>query len=251
MIKISAVIIAYNEEKKIGRCIKSLLPVADEVVVVDSHSTDETVAICRSLGARVIVHDFENYIDQKNFALDCIRHEWALSLDCDEALSAELQQSILAVKANPQADGYTMNRLTAYCDRWIRYAGWYPDRKLRLFLRSKARWNGINPHDKIEMDRGSIIHHLQGDLLHYSFDSHEEYVLQQKKFAVLSAQHLYRLGRDSSQPEAAVKATARFIKAYLLQGGFLEGKAGWKICLTAAASVYEKYRLLNQLNRKK
>lgn len=251
MIKISAVIIAFNEEKKISQCIDSLIPVADEIVVVDSFSTDLTVEICRKLGVKVIQHPFENYIEQKNYALDCIKYPWALSLDADEALSAELQQSILSVKSAPLADGYTMNRLTRYCDRWIKHAGWYPDRKLRLFIRNKAKWKGVNPHDKIEMQSGSKVMHLKGDLLHYSFETHEEYVKQQKRFAAISAAHLHELGKNISMPGAYGKAIFRFWKEYFLKFGFLEGRRGYKICRTSAAAVFEKYRLLYELNRKK
>jgi glycosyltransferase involved in cell wall biosynthesis len=250
VIKISAVIIAFNEEKKIGRCIKSLLPVADEIVVVDSFSTDRTAEICRQMGAKVVLHPFENYIAQKNFALGCISQTWALSLDADEVLSLELQQSILSIKSSPQADGYTMNRITSYCGRWIKRCGWYPDRKLRLFKRSLARWNGVNPHDKIEMESGSRILHLKGDLLHYSFDSHEEYVRQQKKFAAISARHLFELGKNITLPGAYAKAAFRFIKEYILKAGFLEGRAGFKICRTSAAAVFKKYQMLHELNQK-
>lgn len=250
MIKISAVVIAFNEEKKIGQCIESLIPVADEIVVVDSFSTDQTVEICRKMGAKVIQHSFENYIEQKNYALDCISYPWALSLDADEVLSSRLQQSILAVKDSPLADGYTMNRLTRYCNRWIKHAGWYPDRKLRLFIRNKAQWKGVNPHDKIEMNKNSSIHHLEGDLLHFSFDSHQEYVQQQKRFASISAAHLHALGKNISMPGAYVKAAFRFLKEFVLKAGFLEGKAGLTICLTSASAVFEKYRLLHQLNKK-
>jgi glycosyltransferase involved in cell wall biosynthesis len=251
VIQISAVIITYNEEKKIRQCIESLLPVADEIVVVDSYSTDKTVEICLQSGARVIQHPFKNYIEQKNFALDCIRFPWALSLDADEVLSKTLQQSILDVKLSPAADGYTMNRLTRYCNRWIKHAGWYPDRKLRLFLREKAHWTGINPHDKIEMQKGSTIAHLKGDLLHYSFDSHEEYLKQQKRFAAIAAAHLFERGKKISMAGVYGKTAFRFVRDYFLKTGFLEGKAGLKICLASAGGVFEKYKLLFDLNHKK
>jgi glycosyltransferase involved in cell wall biosynthesis len=225
--------------------------VADEVVVVDSFSTDRTVEICRQYGAKVILHPFENYIEQKNFALECISHPWALSLDADEALSSVLQQSILSIKNSTAADGYTMNRITNYCGRWIKRCGWYPDRKLRLFKRNLSQWVGINPHDKIEMQTGSSISHLEGDLLHYSFDSHEEYVKQQKRFAEISARHLFELNKNISMPGAFGKAAFRFLKEYVLKAGFLEGNAGFRICRSSAAAVFKKYRLLYELNREK
>ncbi|MCC6383997.1 MAG: glycosyltransferase family 2 protein [Bacteroidia bacterium] len=249
MAEISAVIIAFNEEKKIANCIESLLKVCDEIVVVDSFSTDGTAEIAESLGAKVIKHPFENYIEQKNFALDCLSYEWALSLDADEVLSSQLQNSILAVKTHLLADGYLMNRLTSYCGKWIRHCGWYPDRKLRLFKRSKARWGGINPHDKIEMEAGSIIHRLKGDLLHYSFDTPEQYVTQQHKFAAISARHMHQLGKQYSWPVVFAKTAFRFIKEYVIKAGFLEGVSGFKICSVSAGAVFRKYSLLKKMNK--
>ena len=141
MIKLSSVIITFNEERNIGRCIESLAGIADEIVVVDSGSTDDTEAICRSFGVKFIEHTFEGYGEQKNFAVSHCSFEYILSLDADEALSIELKESISALKNKWDKDGYSFNRLTNYCGKWVHYCGWYPDSKLRLFKKNKGKWS--------------------------------------------------------------------------------------------------------------
>jgi len=170
MTPISLVIITYNEERNIARCIESVGELSDEVVVVDSFSTDRTEEICRQYGAKFIQHTFEGHIEQKNYAITQATHPHILSLDADEALSEELKQSIYQVKQNWRYDGYYFNRLTSYCGKWIRHSGWYPDRKLRLFDSRKGRWAGVNPHDRYEPDKGSTIRFLEGDLLQEFLD---------------------------------------------------------------------------------
>ncbi|MFN9801337.1 MAG: glycosyltransferase family 2 protein, partial [Bacteroidota bacterium] len=152
---ISAAIITYNEEKNIRRCLESLQGVADEIVVVDSGSTDSTAALCSAYGVRILVHPFEGHIQQKNYALNQCTGDWILSLDADEALSPELRASVLRVKNHLTSPAYQVNRLTNYCGHWVRYCGWYPDRKVRLVQRGKARWTGVNPHDRLEALDGS------------------------------------------------------------------------------------------------
>jgi len=158
--KLSVVIITYNEEKNIARCINSVNQIADEVIVVDSHSIDKTKEIAKDLGAKVIEHAFEGHIQQKNFALQQANYSWVLSLDADEALSEKLKNKIQEIKNNPTADGYTMNRLTYYCGRWIKHTGWYPDKKLRLVRKDLAQWSGINPHDRLELINSKNIKHI-------------------------------------------------------------------------------------------
>ncbi|MBS1689005.1 MAG: glycosyltransferase family 2 protein, partial [Bacteroidetes bacterium] len=139
MVKISVVIITLNEEKNLSRCLTSVAGIADEVVVVDSFSTDNTAAIAEKYGARVVNQAFLGYGAQKNFANDQAANDWILSLDADEALSPELQQSILSVKAKPEYDAYSLSRLTNYCGKWVKHCGWYPDKKLRLFDKTKGK----------------------------------------------------------------------------------------------------------------
>lgn len=246
---ISAVVIAYNEEEKIAQCISSLKKVADEIVVVDSFSNDKTAEICAQLGARVIQHAFEGYIEQKNFALTQAKNNFVLSLDADEKLSDELASSILQIKNNMNVDGYSMNRLTNYCGKWICHCGWYPDKKLRLFDKTKGKWGGVNPHDKAEMIAGAKTKHLNGDILHYSFDSEEEFLMQQKRFAEIAAQHMHKLKKPSNFFHINVKPAFKFLRDYFFRLGILDGKQGFVISKISAHAVYLKYAKLRELNR--
>ena len=173
--KLSAVIITFNEERNIQRCIESLLPVADEIIVVDSFSTDRTEEICKLYSIKFFQNVFEGHIEQKNIALLKANHDWILSIDADEALSETLQKAIKKSLEAPQFDAFAMNRLTNYCGKWVKYCGWYPDTKVRLVKKNKAHWTGTNPHDKLELKEKSQVCSLQGDLLHYSYYSKEDH----------------------------------------------------------------------------
>ena len=155
MVKISAVIITQNEERNIGRCIDSIVSVADEIVVIDSYSTDRTCDIALEKGARVVKHPFKSHIDQKNYAITQASYDVVLSLDADEYLSEELTKSILGVKESWPFEAYRMNRLSNYGGKWIRHGNWYPDQKIRLWNKRKGLWGGENPHDKVVLKKGS------------------------------------------------------------------------------------------------
>lgn len=248
MTAISGVIITFNEEKKIEQCLKSILPVVDEIVVLDSLSTDRTEEICAAYGVRFVKQKFLGYIEQKNHALSLATHHLVLSLDADECLSDELAKSILEIKQNHTHDGYTMNRLTRYCDKWIRHSGWYPDTKLRLFDKTKGAWGGTNPHDKIIMQNGCKTKHLRGDLLHYSIDSIEQHEEQATKFAIISAKAKYHRNETSNRMKTLLHAAVRFLKTYIVKAGFLDGYYGWLIAKYSAKSVYLRYSLLEKRN---
>lgn len=250
MTPISLVIITYNEERNIARCMKSVGDLADEVVVVDSFSTDRTEEICRQYGAKFVQHVFEGHIQQKNYAITQATYPFILSLDADEALSDDLKESIRKVKQNRKCDGYYFNRLTNYCGQWIRHSGWYPDRKLRLFDSRKGRWTGVNPHDRYELDKGSSLEFLEGDLLHYCFNSIQEHVDQTNKFSGEGAKALFEKGKRSSTLKMVVKAAARFFRNYFLKCGFLDGYYGYIICRISAFSSFIKYAKLKELQKK-
>ena len=239
---LSAVIITYNEEKYIGSCVESLQGVADEIVVVDSGSTDKTREICERLGCRVILHDFEGYIEQKNWAMARAKYDHILSLDGDELLSDELKKSILRVKEHWDRDGYYLNRRNRYYGKWLYHSGEYPDRKLRLADRRKASWNGINPHDNLILENGATKGFLKGDLLHYAHESYEEHLAKVRRFAAISARELYRRRGRSSWLRIMVSPLWRFMWNYFFRLGFLDGSNGLRVCYVNAYQSYLKHR---------
>jgi glycosyltransferase involved in cell wall biosynthesis len=237
---ISAVIIAFNEARNIGRCLESLQGVADEIVVLDSYSTDDTAHICAAYGVRFVQHPFDTYAAQKNRANALARYDLVLSLDADEALSPELRASLLAVKADWTGGAWAVNRLTNYCGQWIRHGGWYPDRKIRLFDRREAHWGGPNPHETLIVQPGVPERRLSGDLWHYSYYTVDEHYARSKKYAVMAAQK----PKKGAWWRIWINPPARFIRQYVLQAGFLDGRAGLTISYIAAWQVFWKYRLM-------
>ncbi len=245
---LSVVIITYNEEKMIGKCLESVQDIADEIVVVDSFSTDKTKSICRQFNVKFIEHPFEGHIQQKNKALSHAANPHVLSLDADEVLSPELKESIKKVKQNWEYDGYYFNRLTNYCGKWIRHCGWYPDKKLRLLDRRKGNWGGVNPHDKIMMEKHSRIHYLKGDLLHYSFFTIGQHIDQINKFTDISSHQLYEQGRNVSVFKILLSPFIKFIRNYFIKAGFLDGFYGLVISMNSAHAKFLKYSKLKRLH---
>ena len=240
MPKISACIISFNEEKKIEECLKSLLPVADEIVVVDSLSTDSTLEIAGKYTDKIFEQKFLGHIEQKNLAVAKASNDWILSLDCDERLSEQLQQSILAVKDSlDNADAYCMSRKTFYIYRWLNHS-WYPDIKTRLFNRHTSQWGGTNPHDHI-VTNGSNIVRLNGDIYHYSFDSISDHLQTIDKFTEIGADELIRKNKSFNIFSPLTHASWIFIKLYILKRGFLDGFAGLTVSILSYMHVYIKY----------
>lgn len=249
MPEISAVILTFNEERNIARCLESLEGIADEIVVVDSFSTDRTEEIARQFGVRFIQHRFLGYIEQKNFAAAQAAFDHVLALDADEALSPGLREALLAVKDDLEADGYTMNRLTNYCGQWIRHSGWYPDTKLRLFDRRKGMWKGTNPHDKFVLNPGGTSKHLSGDLYHYSYYTVEEHRQQIQRFSDIASRAKFEKGVRSSWLKIVFKTLARFVKSYIIKLGFLDGYNGWIISTYSAYATFLKYKKLLRIQK--
>ena len=250
-VKISAVVITFNEEKNIGRCLDSVEGVADEIIVVDSYSTDQTRNICRSKGVYFIQHAFEGHIEQKNYAVSRAAYDHILSLDADEALTEKLRQSILAVKQNWQYDGCAFNRLTRYAGKWIRYSGWYPDTKLRLWDRNKGHWGGVNPHDRVVMDDKSRITHIAGDLHHYSYHTISEHIDRINSFSDIAAREAYEDGRKANLIiDIVLNPLFTFFKKYFLKLGILDGYQGFMIAIHTAYGKFLKYIKLRELHRR-
>lgn len=252
MEKISAVILTLNEERNIARCIDSVIHIADEILIIDSYSTDATLDIIKNYEhIKLIQNRFEGYIEQKNFGKELAVHDWILSIDADEALSDELQQSILKIKKSFQYDGFFMNRLTNYCGKWIHHSGWYPDKKMRLFNRKRGIWGGVNPHDKFQLFKGSKHTTLKGDILHFSYYTFKEHEEQVQKFAKIAANSLYKNGVKSSYIKIFYKPIARFVKSYLINSGFKDGSAGFTIARMTAKASFLRYKQLYQLQKSK
>jgi len=248
-VKLSAAIMTFNEERNIARCLQSLQGVVDEIVVVDSYSTDKTEEICKSFGVRFIQHPFEGYIEQRKYSIAQAEYDYVLAIDADEELSGKLKKSILEVKQNWTHDGYTFNRMTNFWGSWIRHGGWYPDRKMRLFDRRKACSAGINPHDRIAIVEGGTEKHIKGDLLHYSYYTMFEFIAQQNKFTDIASLEYYKRGRKSpSLCSIWIRSIWKFVRDYFFRWGFLDGYTGYIVCKLSANVTFIKYAKLRQLH---
>ncbi len=244
MIQLSVVIISFNEEKDIGRCLESVAKIADEILVVDSLSTDKTPEICKSFGVRFISHAFEGYVNQKNYALGKAKFDHVLSLDADEALSESLIKEIIRIKNRWEYDGYIVNRRNRYCGKWIRFTTLYPDRKLRLFDRRKCKWIGFDPHDHIEMEAESLVKRIPADLLHWAMENLEEQKRKTLNFANVAAIAYADAGRKPWPGQGIIHGSWRFLREYFFRLGILEGKQGIWIAWYSARYTYLKYSLI-------
>jgi len=249
MTPISVVIITLNEEKNIERCILSVLDIADEIIVMDSLSTDKTKEICLSYHVRFIEQPFLGYVEQVNKVLEFTTYPHVLSIDADEVISVELRESIKKVKDNWQFDGYSFNRLTNYCGKWIRHTDWYPDRKLRLFNKTKGKWSGLNPHYAFKLQPDCTKSILKGDLLHYSFPSINHHLDVIKNFTTILAQEMFNKGKKCSLISIILHPTLKFFKSYFIKLGFLDGYYGFVTCAMSAFATFMKYVKLHDLNQ--
>ncbi len=240
--KLSVVIITFNEERNIAKCIESVQLVADEILVVDSLSTDKTKTIAESLGARVIEHAFEGHIQQKNWAKNQAQFEFVLSLDADEMLTPELVEEIRNQKEMdfPFA-AYTMPRLNFVGDRSVKTCGWYPDRKLRLWRAKDGNWTGINPHDKLKMNMGFDQKRLNGDLLHYSYTNASEILSKSRKYGKIGAENNKNMSWFNLIFKLFFSAGTKFVRNYLFKNGYKEGKLGIIICWGQLIETNSKY----------
>jgi len=251
MTKISAVIITMNEENCINRCLSSVEKIADEIVVVDSFSSDNTEMICRKHNVRFFQHEFTGFMDQKNFAISLAANDYVLSIDADEALSDELIASLSSIKADLKNDGYIFNRLNNYCGSWIRHSAWYPDRQLRLFNREMGRFGPINVHETFNLQPGRRIARVKGDLLHWSYSTESEFLKNMELYADIGAREYFKSGKTAYWFTPAVHMAWRFVLTYLLHYGFLHGRDGYLICSKGAWSSYQKYYRLRKLLKEK
>lgn len=248
--KVSGVVITYNEAQHIESCIRALQQVTDEIIVVDSFSRDNTPEICMNFGVKFFSHSYEGQVEQKNYALGKTQHDVVLAVDGDEVLSEELINSIHQEKVLgfPSA-GYELNRLTNYSDYWIKHGGWYPDWKLRLWHKSKGSWQGQNPHDRVILNEGVKPKRLKGDILHYAFDSVSEHRARIENYASIGAKSMHSLGKKSNWFLVLFSPMWKFFRDYVIKGGFLDGKYGFIIARLSAKSKYLKYKKLLTLQQ--
>lgn len=241
---LSACIIAMNEADRIGPCLDSVC-FCDEIVVLDSGSTDGTQALCREKGARVIETDWPGWVKQKNRAVQAARNDWILSLDADERVDADLRATLegLSEGGLGEAQGpvaYAVSRKVRYLGRWLRHGGWYPEWRVRLFDRRRARWGGIDPHDRVEVV-GRTARLRPGDLEHHTYRSLEDQIAQINRHTQAAADDLYARGRRAGIWPAVFRPPFHFVRHYLLRLGFLDGSAGLVMCGMRSYYVFLKY----------
>lgn len=246
---LSVVIITFNEEKNIRRCIESVIPVADEIIVIDSFSDDRTVEIALSLGAKVKRSAFDGYIKQKSKAINEASSQYVLLLDADEFLSDELAASVLKEKACFTYKAYAMKRCNIFRGSYIRHGLWYPDRKLRLFDKRFGQCGGLNPHDTIVMHEKTAVKLLEGDLFHHTFKDIGAYRRRNIEVSTVIAQSIFDAGIKRSKYKIIISPLWSFINGYFLRLGFLDGYNGFIIAVFTTQQSYLKYQKLRQLQR--
>jgi glycosyltransferase involved in cell wall biosynthesis len=258
--KISAFVVCFNEEREIGACLETL-QFCDEIIVIDSFSTDRTVEICKELGANVIQRPWPGYRAQKAFGLAETKHEWVLNLDADERVSDELRQSIEAVlrrewqvrqsgssqSGKPLPDGYEMNRVVYYLERWWRKGGWYPEYRVRLVRKSKCEWGGIDPHER------PIVHgpieRIAGELHHYTYRSMDEQVKRLHAHATIAAKEDHKRGKTVGISRILLSPVVRIVKFYIFKRGYREGIAGLIVALMEGFYTFLKYAKVWELQQ--
>jgi glycosyltransferase involved in cell wall biosynthesis len=247
MNRLSACLITLNEDHNLPRALASLRGIADEIIVVDSGSTDKTASIAREHGVALFERAWTNYSEQKNFAAECAQNEWVFSMDADEELSSALQTSLLDwKKREPQSSVYEMPRKTWYLGAWVKHSGWYPDFQRRLYRRDQAQFSGII-HEALRF--AGKPGRLHGDLLHYTVRSFAEHEQKVERYAVLAAQQMYAAGERSWRSAVWFATPWSWFQNYFLRGGFLDGYRGALIAQMAARAVRIKYKNLGKLVR--
>ncbi|MGD2294527.1 MAG: glycosyltransferase family 2 protein [Candidatus Aminicenantes bacterium] len=247
--EISAVIISYNEEDRLEPTLKSVADIASEIIVVDSYSTDDTVKIAKKFTKKVFQRKWTNYSDQKNFANSKASFPWILSLDADERLSPELREEILRLEPKtPEPAAYSMPRRVFYLGKWIKHTVWYPDRKIRLFRKNKARWEGAYVHENLAVE--GKVQNLKGPLLHNTYRSIHDHLERINIFSDLSAQKLYAQQKRGGLSRLFFLPILGFFKSYVLKAGFVDGFAGFVVSVLHSYSVFLRYAKLREIWKK-
>lgn len=247
--KISAVIITHNEEKRLEPALKSLKDIVSEIIVVDSFSTDGTVKLAKKFGSRIYKREWTNYADQKNYANQKASYPWILSLDADERLSPELRREIQELKEKePEAAGFSMPRQTYYLGKWILHSGWYPDRKIRLFKKDKAFWKGEYVHEKLVIE--GQVRKLASPIYHFTYQDIRDHMERINQFSTLGAKKLYAEGKKCRWYHLALLPAQRFTKSFFLKAGILDGFAGFVIAVLHSYAIFARYAKLKEIWKK-
>jgi (heptosyl)LPS beta-1,4-glucosyltransferase len=245
---VTATIITKDEADAIADALKSL-SWADEIVVVDAESTDDTVVIARQFTDRVHVRQWTGYVDQKNYAASIATHDWIFSLDADERVPADLSAEIRALlEKGPTQRGYRMPRVSFYLGRWMRTTDMYPDYQLRLYDRRKARWDGLHVHESVKVEDDSI-GYLKSELQHYPYRDLSEHLIRMDRYTTLAARQMFEKGRRATRLELLVHPPIAFLRNYILKGGFRDGKAGLIVSMVNSYYVMLKFAKLWELQR--
>ena len=246
---ISAVIITYNEERKLEPALESLADVASEIIIVDSFSSDETLKIAKKYTDKVYQRKWTNFADQKNFANNKASFLWILSLDADERLSPDLRQEIITLKqGEPQCSGFSMPRQVFYLGKWIRHSGWYPDWKIRLFRKDKACWDGEYIHEKLEIE--GKVEKLKASIHHFTYRNIQDHLDRTNTFSGLGAKKLYAKKKKCRWHHLIFLPFFRFMKSFFWKGGFLDGFPGFIIAVLNGYSIFIRYAKLKEIWKK-
>ena len=246
--KLSVTIITHNEEENIRDCIESV-KWADEILIVDSGSTDRTIEICKEYTDKVFFNAWTGMKEQKQYAVEKASHDWIFSIDADERATEAIKQFILEELKTPAYDGYRFPRQNYFLGRWLKHGGWYPDHVLRLFRRDKGYFGGINPHDKVVVRTGRVTT-VKIPFVHHTYKSIAQYLIKQNMYSGISAQELFFSGKKVNPNIIPLKALWKFIETYFVKKGFLDGYRGLIVAMGATYSMFWKYIQLWELSRK-
>jgi glycosyltransferase involved in cell wall biosynthesis len=249
MVRIAAAIITLNEERNIERCLKSLNNWVDEIVVLDSYSKDKTAEICASYNVNFIQKEWMGYAQSKNFLNTQVKADYIFSIDADEALDQSMINDLLRLKQEGLDGIYEVSRKTNYCGKWIRYCGWYPEYKLRLFPKHAVCWEGDFVHETLSYPKNLIVKRLKGHLEHFSYYTESEHRKKAFQYADLSVQKYIKEKKAIYFLQAEFSAIAKFLSVFIFKRGFLDGRSGWVIAKISAAANHYKYRKLKSLKK--
>lgn len=244
--RISAVVITYNESAHIANCLTALQQVADEVVVVDAFSKDDTAKICIKMGAKVVQRKWQGYSAAKNYGNAACSNDWIISIDADEVLSEELIESIKNLPLEKESV-YALDRINNFAGQWIKHCGWYPDWKVRIFNREEVKWEGDYVHETLQIPKRYAQKRLKGKLYHYSYASPEDHLQRIEKYSDLSAQQLFAANKQPNKLRTLLSPGVRFWNTFIFKGGFLDGRNGYIISKHNAHLVKRKYQKLAEL----